>query len=53
MMSSEQTDCKYLASGNHDGSVRVWRADEFDLSVESEPTLASFKAHNDCTNGIR
>lgn len=50
---STTSECKYLASGNHDGSVRVWRADEFDGSVESEPLLASFKAHEDCTNGIR
>lgn len=45
--------CKYLASGNHDGSVSVWRADEFELSLESEPLLTSFKAHEDCVNGIR
>lgn len=30
----------------------MWNANEFDISKEDEPVLASFKAHNDCVNGI-
>jgi len=43
---------KYLCSGGTDGVVSLWNAEEFDVGGESEPILGSFKAHNDCVNGI-
>lgn len=43
---------QYLCSGNNDGTVSIWNADEFDLTAESEPALVNFKAHNDCVNGV-
>lgn len=46
-------DCKYLASGNNNGKVYIWNANDFDISKEDEPILHSFVAHNDCVNGLR
>lgn len=43
---------KYIISGNNNGKVSLWKADDFDLSVESEPEFYSFKAHDDCVNGV-
>ena len=46
-------DGKYLCSGNNDGSINFWNGQDFDISVQSEPALGRFQAHNDCVNGIR
>jgi len=43
---------KHLCSGNNNGVVSIWDANDFDVSVESQPEFYSFKAHSDCTNGI-
>lgn len=45
--------CKYLASGNYNGTVRFWNGREFDLSKEDEPVLYDLQAHDDCVNGIK
>ncbi|CAF0809624.1 unnamed protein product [Brachionus calyciflorus] len=45
-------DCKYLASGNNNGSVSFWNGQDFDISQEDEPLLYSLNAHNDCVNGL-
>ena len=44
---------KYLCSGNDDGTIYLWNANEFDLTKEQEPILFNFKAHEDCVNGVR
>lgn len=43
---------KHLCSGNDNGMVSIWDAAEFDLTLETQPELYSFKAHSDCTNGV-
>ena len=43
---------KYLCSGNTNGSVSLWNSEEFDVTTECEPILASFKAQSDCVNGV-
>lgn len=43
---------KYLCSGNNKGTIQLWNANEFDLSVVSEPELNEFKVHDDCVNGV-
>jgi hypothetical protein len=48
-------DWKYLCSGNNDGTVNIWNlnnTNEPSIS-EYEPIAYSFKAHNDCVNGVR
>jgi telomerase Cajal body protein 1 len=45
-------DDKYLCSGNNNGMVSIWNANDFDLSLESEPELYAFKASDDCINGV-
>jgi len=44
---------KYLCSGNNDGTIFIWNANEFDVTKEQEPVLINFKAHDDCVNGVR
>jgi telomerase Cajal body protein 1 len=42
-------DSKYLVSGSNDGTVNIWNTD--DTNVDNGGEL-SFKAHNDCVNGV-
>lgn len=43
---------KYLVSGNNDGTVNVWNGDEFDVDQDYQSVVASFKASEDCVNGV-
>lgn len=47
-----EEDKQNLCSGNNNGTVSIWNANDFDLSLESEPELYSFKASDDCINGV-
>ena len=44
---------KYLCSGNDNGEVSIWKADNYESKLEFENNLLKFKAHNDCVNGVR
>ena len=44
---------RYLASGNSNGDVSIWRADNYESKLEVEPNLSKFHAHDDCVNGVR
>lgn len=44
---------RYMCSGNNDGEVKFWHANNYDSKSEYENTLFTFKAHNDCVNGVR
>jgi WD40 repeat protein len=44
---------RYLSSGNNNGDVTIWKADNFESKIEFDNTLLKFHAHDDCVNGIR
>ena len=43
---------EYLFSGNSDGNVSIWNSLADSTGDEFQPVVSSFKAHNDCVNGI-
>ena len=43
---------KYLVSGSNDGMVNIWNSEEFNADQEYQSLLASFKASEDCVNGV-
>ena len=49
------TQLRYLCSGNDNGDVTVWKANNFEKNTydEFENNLLNFHAHNDCVNGVR
>ena len=42
---------KYLCSGGDDGLVRLWDLENTNETNQESPQI-SFKAHNDCVNGV-
>jgi hypothetical protein len=45
---------EYLCSGNNDGTVSLWNIENKSNSdLDFEPVSYSFKAHEDCVNGVR
>ncbi len=46
-------DCKYLATGNDNGFISVYDISSEVISDDILKPINSFKAHNDCVNGVR
>lgn len=50
------SESKYIYSGDKDGHVKIWKLDDIvktnEEDDESNEPFYSFKAHNDCVNGI-
>jgi hypothetical protein len=48
-------DFQHLCSGNNDGTVNIWNLEKetSENNCDYEPVSYSFKAHDDCVNGVR